>query len=250
MCSISWQWDFSHQENSNLLSVWFNRDERRQRPIATSPSLYSSDGIEILMPTDPVAGGSWIAANKSGLVIALLNYYQAIPQANVRYRSRGLLVRSLSLAGSYQKARSLLDELVHSNQETKFAAFTLFFFDVSTAQTHAIRWDEKTLSEIELTKTFFSSSSWNSQEVLAFRDQQFEELVTSGKMKNSDYHRHTFPDKDAFTAFMSRPETQTVSITEIIATKNSLTMDYEDRNTGVSSSNHLPLHIPPAASSH
>lgn len=67
MCTASW---LIGPDGYDLL---FNRDELRTRPPALPPRLGERKGMRYLAPLDPQGGGTWIAANESGLCLFLLN---------------------------------------------------------------------------------------------------------------------------------------------------------------------------------
>jgi hypothetical protein len=76
-----------------------NRDELRSRPAAMPPRLIRVDGLDAMLPVDPVSGGTWIAANAAGLAIALLNVTSraadATAQPGTKRRSRGEIIPRL-----------------------------------------------------------------------------------------------------------------------------------------------------------
>ena len=53
--------------------VAMNRDELRIRPVARAPRIHTRNGVEALYPTEP-SGGTWIASNRYGNLLALLNW--------------------------------------------------------------------------------------------------------------------------------------------------------------------------------
>jgi hypothetical protein len=80
-----------------------NRDESLARGRAVPPSVSRAAGMEYLAPTDVDAGGTWIAVNRVGLAVSLLNASDAHPERlPVRPESRGNLVRDLADAGSLE----------------------------------------------------------------------------------------------------------------------------------------------------
>src|SRR5688500_1566544 len=95
MCSVSWI------RGGGALVVVMNRDERHDRPAARPPRRWPGAGGGFTAPEDGLAGGSWIAARDSGVVLALLNHR---PQGGSRgrpipatlRRSRGHLVTALA----------------------------------------------------------------------------------------------------------------------------------------------------------
>ena len=70
MCSVSWA------RRAESLLVVMNRDERRDRAPARPPRRWRGNGEAFTAPVDGDAGGTWIAATDSGVVLALLNHYR------------------------------------------------------------------------------------------------------------------------------------------------------------------------------
>lgn len=224
MCSVSWWWN---EENSSL-RVIFNRDERKTRQLAAPPEVYDLDGLQVLMPIDTERGGTWLASNKKGITVALLNNYTVSLDPEKKYDSRGSLVKSIVAQSQLASAISVLKEHVYT---LTLPAFTLFIWDHSTQTTKSFAWDEATLNEVELESCFYTSSSWNTSEVQIFRHQLFDELVIQGEMNASDFHRLETDGKQAWLPYMQRELTQTVSITEVTIDQKNVQMDYFDRNT-------------------
>jgi hypothetical protein len=71
-----------------------NRDERRTRRAALSPSTFRAGDLLAVYPFEE-GGGTWIACNQSGLTLALLNWNLSASQTLNKQRSRGMLVPQL-----------------------------------------------------------------------------------------------------------------------------------------------------------
>ena len=71
MCTLTW-W----RGESGELEIFFNRDERKTRPVADPPSRFESDGVSFLSPRDPKGGGTWMTVNEYGIVVCLLNKWE------------------------------------------------------------------------------------------------------------------------------------------------------------------------------
>ena len=71
MCSLSWV------RRRDALIVVMNRDERRDRAPARPPRRWRGADGGFTAPVDGDAGGTWIAAKDSGVVLALLNHQAA-----------------------------------------------------------------------------------------------------------------------------------------------------------------------------
>lgn len=70
-----------------------NRDEKRTREIAASPSLQLYAGIKIIAPKDGDAGGTWIAIKENGDAAVLLNgaFFKHLSKPPYR-KSRGIIL--------------------------------------------------------------------------------------------------------------------------------------------------------------
>src|SRR5262252_8634965 len=89
-----------------------NRDELRTRPIARAPQVHTPNAVEALYPTEP-SGGTWIACNHYGILLALLNWNDKTRSAGVpsKTRSRGLLIPRLISAPSFAAAADIFGRL-------------------------------------------------------------------------------------------------------------------------------------------
>jgi len=90
MCTVS----FVPSGNNFFFTT--SRDEQAERPPSLLPSLYVINGLEVLFPKDPQAGGSWIAVNELGHVAVLLNGALKAHRPEPPYpKSRGLVLLEL-----------------------------------------------------------------------------------------------------------------------------------------------------------
>lgn len=249
MCSISWAWP---TDEADVFSVIFNRDEQKKRPIAIPPKAQYINGVKSLMPIDPVGNGSWFAVNEYGIVIALLNLYE-VEILSKQHTSRGILVKQLSGCKTLDEAVKLLEEKTNSNSTTSYAPFSLLIFDKKKKCVHFTQWDQKTLVEKELQKgiehQFFCSSSWNTKEVRIYRDEAYKKhqatlnsLISLENIKSRrEFHRGASQDQERSSVYMTREETQTVSVLELIADNKTISLDYYDRSTDTSSDSSIAL---------
>jgi hypothetical protein len=135
------------------LTVWpegpgyrlaMNRDEQRSRLPALPPFLCSRNGCRVLAPLDP-AGGTWIAANDSGVTFALLNGYQMKGSPSGEPTSRGTVVISLSTSTTISQAVDRLGVL----QLRKVRPFRLVGCFARERTILEWRWDLHRLSALE-----------------------------------------------------------------------------------------------------
>ena len=63
MCTVTW-----HFINDGY-ELFFNRDELRTRAVAEPPTKATTRGVDYLAPTDPDAGGTWMALSRRGITV-------------------------------------------------------------------------------------------------------------------------------------------------------------------------------------
>lgn len=243
MCSISWAWP---TDETGVLSILFNRDEQKKRPIALLPRIENINGVKSLMPIDPVGNGTWFAANEQGLVIALLNLYE-VELSPQKHLSRGLLVKELSGSKSVSEAVELLKKKTKPGSTSSFAPFSVFIFDREKMSLYFAQWDQQSLVEKRIHKgaenQFFTSSSWNTKAVQEYRTLAYKTQITESDniVDRRAFHRGFKRDKEEWSVYMSREKTQTVSILELAAGEKSITLNYYDRNSNNSTESSIAL---------
>lgn len=94
MCSLT----FVGRDDGYVLAM--NRDELTSRGVALPPTLTEIGGVSAVYPRDG-AGGTWIAANRHGIALALLNWNDVPQPGAPKGRSRGVVIPYLiQFAGS------------------------------------------------------------------------------------------------------------------------------------------------------
>src|SRR4051812_25946801 len=244
MCSVSW----ARRRESLLVAM--NRDERRDRAPARPPRRWRGDGEAFTAPVDGDAGGTWIAATDSGVVLALLNHYAPVGPGVVQAPeqpgvvdlagaeapgvvgappriSRGLLVTTLAADTLPPDAARL-----RSAGLASFAPFRLFVAGLRVPP-RVFTWDGAGLSARRLDPRlgFLTSSSWNPRAVIPARHARFRAFARA-------HPRPTRADLVAFHAgasdprgtpwaiCMSRDDARTVSLTVVEVTTAGTTMRY------------------------
>jgi len=129
------------------------RDESPKRLRAFLPEIVSHENINILAPTDPLAGGTWIGVNNLGHVIILLNgAFKNHQKQNSYLKSRGLIVTELLTS---------VDPLMDWNEMDleKIEPFTLIVW--RNADLFQLVWDglEKYSSSLDPAVPYIWSSS-------------------------------------------------------------------------------------------
>jgi uncharacterized protein with NRDE domain len=116
------------------LIVGANREESYQRG-GKAPGLLDGP-IPAVGGLDPVAGGTWLATNREGVVIAITN--RSKTKLPARPRSRGLLARDLLAC---RTASSAVDLAARSLEGNQYAGCNVFCADLDSAFViHAADW--------------------------------------------------------------------------------------------------------------
>ena len=244
MCSVSWV-----RRRDSLLVV-MNRDERRDRAPARPPRRWRGNGEAFTAPVDGDAGGTWIAAKDSGVVLALLNHYAPVGSRVVQAAehsgvveldgaadlgvvgaapriSRGLLVTTLA-------ADTLPPDVarLRSAGLSSFAPFRLFVAGLRVAP-RVFTWDGAGLSARRLDPRlgFLTSSSWNARAVIPARHARFRAFARAHpRPARADlvaFHAAASdPRGTPWAVCMSRDDARTVSLTVVEVTTSGATMRY------------------------
>jgi len=216
-----------------VLRVVFNRDERRHRLPGLPPRVVVTGHRRALMPIDADAGGSWIAVNDVGLVVALLNLTatsgEHMPErtAQVPRRSRGHIVPALAAGGTIDDARRIMDA-------TDVAAYEPF----RAVALHRQHWFEARWTGHRFQTQrgpigrplIWTSSSLGDEIVSGPRQALFDRLFADRPLTadvQDAFHHHTWNDRPDVSVRMSREDASTVSITTIDLTATGARMDYE-----------------------
>jgi uncharacterized protein with NRDE domain len=205
---------FSAIRTEGGFRVAFNRDELRTRPPGLAPRIECIDGVLAIMPRDRLAGGTWIAGNAFGLVLALLNANPAGRRGAAGAVSRGTIIPQLVAATTaaevpHRFSRLSLRDLgffrlvvVDSEQ---IIAFTASDHGLSAA---ARRFDAPAM---------FTSSGLGDALVDRPRRALFEQAVLADPTAAAQdrFHRHRWTHREHLSVNMSRSDACTVSHTVI-----------------------------------
>lgn len=201
-----------------------NRDESRERTASLPPAWRTLDSdIRAIWPTDAAAGGTWIAAAESGILLSLLNYNPApavgptaCSPASKGLVSRGLIIPELIRHESVEEIASALQAMELSD----FAAFRLVAAELSDGEPQAteFRWDRRLLERFvhEPGPVCFASSGLGDERVLP-RLQLFEQMMGSipTPAAQDRFHAHQWADQPEISVLMSREDARTVSVTRV-----------------------------------
>lgn len=215
MCTVT-----IHRGEKRLL-LTMNRDERRTRKMEEPPRLQPlmGSGVSILAPRDTERGGTWIGANNCGMAACILNGYQPADEGHRRdgtHLSRGRLIPAVL---HFASARDSLSWISEKLRPSDFPSFTLLIADGK--ETYIIRWLGHGSLQIEAVREewfFFSSSSWNQEEVIKYRHQLFHQWIEAdhpfaGYLPS--IHLQSVKDLREYSPLMSRSSSCTRSITQV-----------------------------------
>jgi hypothetical protein len=222
MCSLSWS------RGGGALVVVMNRDERRERAPARPPRRWRGADGGFTAAVDGDAGGTWIAARDSGVVLALLNHQPGrgarSPAAPV---SRGRLLTALAAEGGLPDAARLRGAGL-----TSFAPFRLFVA-APAASPRVYTWNGVALTSRRLDPRlgFLTSSSWNPRAVIPARQAQFRAFRRlHPRPTRADlvafHERASDPRGTPWAICMSRADACTVSRTVVEVTTAGVSMRY------------------------
>jgi len=226
MCSVSWARDGGH------LVVVMNRDERRDRAPAHPPRRWPGAAGGFTAPVDGDAGGTWIAARDSGVVLALLNHQSpAAAGSGVGRRpglvSRGRLVTALAAEAGVPDGRRLRAAGLDA-----YAPFRLFVVGPRVPP-RVFTWDGVVLRGRRLHPRvgFLTSSSWNPGAVVPARQNRFRLFrrgrPTPTRAELLAFHaRADDPRGTAWAICMSRDDARTVSRTDVEVRQGRVRMRY------------------------
>jgi len=219
--------------------VVFSRDEHRRRLPGIPPRPVVRESRRVLMPRDADRGGTWIAVNEGGVVLALLNVNSSplcasglVPGS---FESRGVVVDRLagstSAAGAIERIGMLVDQ-------RRFRPFRLLAFDRQGIWSEAVWTGERMYrTRGRLTgPAMRTSSGLGDEAVVGPRRTLFRELVGSAPSSfaaaQDAFHRHQWPGREHLSVLMSRADARTVSITTVEVDARGVRMFYETPSRG------------------
>jgi hypothetical protein len=204
-----------------------NRDERLDRASAVQPGVERTNSRSVIMPIDPVGGGSWIGVNDARLVAAVLNRHDGLTPAGASFSSRGALVRRALGCGSIEAAMASVTAM----DATRFQPFRLVLVQDQRIALVAGDTREFVHAESALEEPFmFTASSLGDVFVDSPRRRLFECLMGQGDdhlRAQSLFHRHQWAGKRDISVLMERGNAATVSRTTIDVHKDGIELEYE-----------------------
>jgi hypothetical protein len=225
MCTVTWILD------DHTVELWTNRDEQRSRTRAEPPAVRRGARLRYLAPRDVDGGGTWVAANEAGVVVCLLNHWEAeeprLPAS--RLLSRGSVVADL--AGRAESTAAAAKALGRLDLE-RLRGFQLLVLAAGSMPLHA-SWDRHAfrLDDGAAVAMPLVSSSFELERVRAARQRAFRDLVRAhggiGPKTLDAFHRSEHPEPGPLAVSMSRPDAATVSLTRVLVDPTSVALHYE-----------------------
>ncbi len=191
-----------------------NRDENSARARGEPPRRVATlDGRAAVWPIDPQSGGTWVALNDDGLVLAILNSNPGMGAPLRGLVSRGLIIPRLVSASTSEEAA----ELLRAMDLGPFAPFRLVATDrEGVGEFH---WDgSRLVTEARGAAPRCFASSGLGDHLVRPRLALFEQWMAqhgAGANSQDGFHRHQWPDRPEISVMMERPDARTVSLTTV-----------------------------------
>lgn len=204
---------------SGTVRLACNRDELRSRPVARSPVVREFGPRKAIMPIDPVADGTWIAVNDSGIAATLLNvnlHPNAVERDGAKKLSRGVLIPRLMACAALDDAERM-STTTDARQHSPFRLVLVDDKDISQfwSDGYSLRYVREALGN---QAHLFTSSGLGDALVERPRRELFEQMFTPGGdwvLQQDAFHRHSWPDRKHLSVCMEREDARTVSHTVI-----------------------------------
>lgn len=209
MCTLTWR----PAEGSGY-DLFFNRDELDTRAQEVPPVLVTgTHGGRLAAPRDGPGGGTWLALNDRGVVLALLNHYpesawRSLPSAPPR-PSRG------AVCWNVENARSATEAVaqVTAHHRAEFAPFHLIALDADGGGAWR-SWDGEQWTGGPAPR-FLTSSSYRTREIEAERAERWRRLQPSTREAMEAFHWSHEPESGAASICMRRSDARTRSVIHV-----------------------------------
>ena len=214
-----------------LLRVAHNRDERLTRAAALPPTVWVAGSRRVLMPIDPESGGTWIAANDTGVVFALLNAnpgmcLQSTNPVDPPAPSRGTIIPSLVESATVSEALARAERI----RVERYAPFRLLLFDrfqlvECVGHDGRIRHRRSYLSAAIMR----TSSGLGDAVVAGPRRALFQRFFSDprdARAAQDMFHQHRWNGREAVSINMRRSDARTVSHTIVEVGSDTISMSY------------------------
>jgi hypothetical protein len=226
MCTLT----FVPTEDGYLAGM--NRDELHTRPVASAPEVFERNAMKMVYPLE-LSGGTWIACNSHGNLLAVLNWNgNDFRNLGEKRKTRGLVIPELiGLPES-----STTNSHFHRMDLDGLFPFRLVGFFRGERIINEWSWDGVARGKLEFSwarKHWFSSSLSDSLAEKE-RGRTCEAAAGEPKAGSNDWlrrlHRSHVPGPGPFSVCVHRQDAATVSYTEVRCGATQISMDYLDGN--------------------
>jgi Transport and Golgi organisation 2 len=222
MCTLT----FVPTENGYVAGM--NRDEKLSRPLAIAPKRVDFGDSAAIYPREG-SGGTWIACNSRGNLLALLNWNEVTPQCGATNpRSRGLLIPELISAEDLADTRDRFAQ----QDLSAMSPFRLVGAFLQELVTIEWRWDGSRRQELKLAweRRHWFSSSVSDARATRERGRTCEKAETRHSTALSSWirslHQSHDPEPGPFSICVHREDAATVSYTEVRCGREMVSMNY------------------------
>lgn len=207
-----------------------NRDELFSRPSALPPQKFNLNGMEAIYPCEP-AGGTWMACNGRGNMLALLNWnIVGATRSAANLKSRGGVIPLLIGAPDCLSTEMGFDSLP---LEGTFPFRLIGIFRRERA-VREWRWDgtRARIAQLPWNRNHWFSSSISDRVAEIERGKMCRVAPRAHDGQEVEWlralHRADGMRPGAFSICMHRPDAATVSYTEVQCTGELTSMSYQD----------------------
>jgi hypothetical protein len=218
MCTLTWR-----PADGSGYDLFFNRDELETRVEEVPPSPVTGL-LGMAAPRDGVGGGTWLALNDRGVVLALLNHYpESVPTSASPARgrpSRG------TICWQVENARSAAEALdrVTAGHRLETAPFHVVALDAEGGGAWR-SWDGERWSGGPAPR-FLTSSSYRTREIEAERTERWRRVQPSSPAAMETFHWSHDPAFSAASICMSRSDARTRSVSHVIVRPDRRRLSY------------------------
>ena len=222
MCTLS----FVPGNDGYLVAM--NRDELRTRLPALQPQVFDLNGMEMMYPREP-AGGTWIACNAAGNLLALLNWNDVdgeVPSA--KPKTRGAVIPKL-IAETRSIGMALRFQELELYGTLPFRLIGIFLPERSVREW---RWDGTRLTDLQSSWTRLHWFSSGLSDALAQQERHrtceaaAQESNTWDQVWLAKVHRSHAPAPGAYSICVHRVDASTVSYTLVRCARRYISMSY------------------------
>ena len=209
-----------------------NRDELLTRSPALPPATLHRKGLDALYPREP-SGGTWIACNSRGNLLALLNWNEVDPRTlGEKSRTRGWVIPELI----YEAESSSTD--LRFRQMDLFGVFPFRLIGAFSEERTFIEWQWDGLRAIRLdypwARRHWFSSRLSDTRAKEVRSRVCEAAASEASVLDEPWlrrlHRSHGPDPGPFSICVHRAGAASVSYTEVKCSGSRISVDYLSGN--------------------